>query len=491
MRTTRARLLLVLAALGLYVLGGITLLGLALWSSLDPPARDVLERGLRSQAGLLVVAGGLHAGVLGVLVAAYFGRYVTGTRRAAADTRIVAVANPAHRLAETGPPEVRDLAAAVNLLAERGARATADADFPHSPAQVAEQHRDWLLAAISQLSTGVLVCSSEGLIVLYNRAAGDLLGQRVGLGRSVLALVDREVVARALAGPGDGSGGEHTTIVGEGAAELRVQVRAVGTGSFHGDSSRPHADATGLVLTVEGDPNAPPTTSGARRAGPVSYDFGIRYEIAVRPTEDRRLSDLAYTVLDTETTGLDAASGDEIVSLAAVRVVNGRVVATEAFDRLVDPGRRVSARALEVHGISDAMLAGQPRIDDVLPAFAAFASDTVLVGHNVSFDLQFLAGPQARTGVRLDNPVLDTLLLSAALHPDHGEHALDAIATRLGVDVVGRHTALGDALVTADVLVRLLRLLEAQGVDTLGEAMSLMRSTEHARHDAALYPPSA
>ena len=157
------------------------------------------------------------------------------------------------------------------------------------------------------------------------------------------------------------------------------------------------------------------------------------------------------------------------------------------FERLVDPQRSVPSSSTAFHGITADMLVGRPTIDAVLPAFSKYAYDTVLVGHNVGFDLQFFRLKEAQTGVRLRQPVLDTLLLDAALHPDHDEHSLEAIAARLGVEVVGRHTALGDALVTGEVFVRLLALLHRRGVATVGEAVELSRTTQQARVDQALY----
>ena len=103
--------------------------------------------------------------------------------------------------------------------------------------------------------------------------------------------------------------------------------------------------------------------------------------------------------------------------MGAVRVVNRRLLRNESFERLVDPQRRVPASSTAVHGITSAMLAGQPTIDVVLPAFARYAADTVLVGHNVGFDMQFLRLAEPRTGVRFTQPVLDTLLLDAACIP--------------------------------------------------------------------------
>ncbi len=117
----------------------------------------------------------------------------------------------------------------------------------------------------------------------------------------------------------------------------------------------------------------------------------------------------------------------------------------------------------------------------MLPAFHAFAQDTVLVAHNAAFDMRFLQLKEAATGRVFHQPVLDTLLLSALVHPNQESHRLEAIAARFNINVLGRHTALGDAIVTAEVFLRLIPLLQAMGIHTLRQAREAAQNTYYAR----------
>ena len=215
---------------------------------------------------------------------------------------------------------------------------------------------------------------------------------------------------------------------------------------------------------------------------PEFYDFDIfGWSAASHELDDRSLVELSYTVFDTETTGLQPSQGDEIIQIGATRIVNRRLLRHECFDQLIDPRCRLSQQSIEVHGITRELLVGQPFIDSVLPKFHAFCADTVLVGHNAVFDMRFLQLKEKQTGVRFEQPVLDTLLLSAILHPNQTSHRLEAIAERLGVSVFGRHTALGDAIVTGEVFLKMLPLLAEMGIRTLRQAREASQRTYHAR----------
>ncbi len=239
-----------------------------------------------------------------------------------------------------------------------------------------------------------------------------------------------------------------------------------------------------LSLPVEEASGAvgPRTTGIKVESRPEFYDFdlfsqeGISTEI-----EDRPLSELAYTVFDLETTGLDPNGGDEIIAIAAFRILNGRLLHQERFDQLVDPKRPIPWESIQVHGITPEMLQGKPTIEQVLPWFHSFVEDTVLVAHNAAFDMRFLELKEEAAGVKFTNPVLDTLLLSAVVHPFHDEHSLEAISERLGVYITGRHTAAGDALATGELFLKLIPLLAEKGIYTLKEALEASQKTYFSR----------
>jgi DNA polymerase III subunit epsilon len=209
----------------------------------------------------------------------------------------------------------------------------------------------------------------------------------------------------------------------------------------------------------------------------VVYDFDLLSAGAAETLAETQLDRLTCVVFDTETTGLDPDGGDEIVQLAAVRIVNGRRVAGEVFDTLVNPGRPVPAVSTAVHGITDAMVADAPGVDEVVRRFHGFAVGAVLVAHNAPFDMAFLQRAEGRTGLRFDMPVLDTVLLSAIVHGQHADHSLDALTHRLGVSLPeeARHTALGDATATAEAYLKLMRILQGRGERTFGAVLSQMR----------------
>jgi DNA polymerase-3 subunit epsilon len=418
---------------------------------------------------------------------------------------LMATVNPEHRLDVRTGDELQALAAEINRLAEhlRTARQGLDERVAGATREL-EAERGLLSAILGELAEGVVVANRDGRVTLANRAAGKLLHDSGAvLGRDLFELVDREVLVRHLAALRlEENGVERFTLRTTGGAVLQAAMTAL---SSCGNGT------TSMILTLREPthgrreagpgPGGRPTErageaanqlhgvglhsgTGAGVPGPTRselYDFSLfdEMEPGLALAERERLLDgLAFVVFDTETTGLRPEAGDRVISIAGVRVRDGRVMRRDIFDALIDPGRAIPPESVKFHGITDSMVAGAPVMEVVLPVFLRFVGGAVLVGHEASFDLRFLE-PEAR---RLDlssltrgRPILDTRLLSRALHGPGADHSLEAIALRLGVEVRGRHSALGDALTTAEIFVRLIALLKKRGVRTLGEALDAVR----------------
>jgi DNA polymerase-3 subunit epsilon/ATP-dependent DNA helicase DinG len=157
-----------------------------------------------------------------------------------------------------------------------------------------------------------------------------------------------------------------------------------------------------------------------------------------------------YVSLDLETTGLDPET-DRIIEVGAVRFqADGTEL--ETFQRLVNPGRSIPPFIERFTGVTNEMVAGKPGIDAVARDLEAFVDGAVVIGHNIGFDLHYLA----REGVRLRVEALDTAELSRYLAPGLRSHGLAEVARDLGVEIAGHHRALNDAQTAAAVFTRLL-----------------------------------
>lgn len=232
-----------------------------------------------------------------------------------------------------------------------------------------------------------------------------------------------------------------------------------------------------LVLPIAEAREASRTlTTKAGFSRPTVFDFDLLSQVRDGSIAGKKLSDLTYVVFDTETTGLDPKGGDEIVQIAAVRMLNGKRVDGEVLDQLVDPERNIPAKSTEIHGISEDMVKGKPTIREAGAQFHRFSKNAVLVAHNAPFDMAFFHRHADTIGVSFDHPVLDTVLLSAILFGQNEEHTLDALADRFGVIIPEevRHTAIGDTIATAEVFQHMLPMLEAHGLDTYDAVMEAM-----------------
>lgn len=319
-----------------------------------------------------------------------------------------------------------------------------------------------LAAVLRALHDGVAVITETGLISLINGPAKALLGGRAGIGSSIYAAIDREALVAAV----------HRAQRSEG----KPVEAALRTLDGHPLSARvvDFGEHRGAVITLFG---AEASTGGDVE---LALDLHDHPPPAPPPVDDTLLSELPALVLDTETTGLDVAR-DAIVSIGAVRCHGPHVFRSTVLDLLVDPGCRIPSRSTAIHGIDDAMVAGKPKIAAVLPSILAMMDKTVVVGHNIGFDMALLRRAVEAAGVPWSAPPrLDILLLAGALDPEETALEINDQAARLGVNISGRHTALGDSLVTAELWVRLLPQLERRGLRTLGEARAFARTAGRA-----------
>lgn len=203
------------------------------------------------------------------------------------------------------------------------------------------------------------------------------------------------------------------------------------------------------------------------------YDFDLLHRPHASELDGRLLRELTCVVFDTETTGLEPSKGDEIISIGAVRIVNARLLRGEIFNEFVNPQRSIPSASTKIHGITDAMVADAPVAGETLPRFHGYVGPGTLIAHNAAFDMKFLSLKEEAIGMRFEQPVLDTLLLAAHALGRDESLSLDGLSERFGVVLPpeDRHTALGDALATGEVFLKLLPLLEAKGVHTLGDAL--------------------
>ena len=182
-------------------------------------------------------------------------------------------------------------------------------------------------------------------------------------------------------------------------------------------------------------------------------------------------------VFDTETTGLDSAN-DRIVEIGCVELLN-HIPTGRRLQLYVNPGRRMAAEAIAVHGITEAFLADKPPFGQVVDELLAFIGDAPLIAHNADFDFAFLNAELERVGLRPIAPhrKIDSLMLARRKHPA-GPNSLDALCSRYSIDATRRtlHGALLDSELLAEVYVELIGGRQASLVlaDTLETATSAL-----------------
>jgi len=202
------------------------------------------------------------------------------------------------------------------------------------------------------------------------------------------------------------------------------------------------------------------------------HQYGQHFEATWR--DDTPIDQVRFLALDSETTGLNPQT-DRLITIGAVAVQHGDIILDDAFEVLLRVVRNTSA--VTVHGITRDE--SQHGIDEpeAIRRFLTYLRDGVIVGHHINHDISTLnAACQRHWGFELLNRSLDTMDL--ALHLERSgafadrepirEFTLDSLCEMFGVIPHDRHTAGGDAFITAQVFLRLLRLAARKGRDRLG-----------------------
>ena len=189
---------------------------------------------------------------------------------------------------------------------------------------------------------------------------------------------------------------------------------------------------------------------------------------------NRPMDSVVFTVLDTETTGANPGDGHEIIEFGMAHYSGRKVMDT--FEVLVRPTGPLSREAASVHGIPPEELEKAPRLEEVIESVLRFIGDTVIVAHNVNFDMTFLHTALRGLGRPvLDNWAIDTIQLSQRMWPELTCHCLACLGPSLGLPHSGTHRALGDVYATTELLDRLICELQKRGKSALGDLSPFRR----------------
>jgi DNA polymerase III epsilon subunit family exonuclease len=243
----------------------------------------------------------------------------------------------------------------------------------------------------------------------------------------------------------------------------------------------PSVEVAHRVLGITGGAGAAAAAVFTLLGGDARFRVDARGVWSVAPPEvaeaergARLLRDERWVVVDVETTGGTPSRGHRVTEVAAVRVEGGRIADT--FCSLVNPERPIPGMITSLTGITNSMVLDQPRFAQVARDLSVALEGCVFVAHNAAFDWRFVSHEmQMATGMTLSGRQLCTVRLSRRLLPQLPSRSLDGLAHWFGLEIEARHRALDDAVATAKVLIRLLDLLEDQGVTDWDGLQALLR----------------
>jgi DNA polymerase-3 subunit epsilon len=201
------------------------------------------------------------------------------------------------------------------------------------------------------------------------------------------------------------------------------------------------------------------------------------YFVSINRYKTATTQESIFAVLDTETTGLNVNEGHRIISIAATKIKNLKIT-NEILDELVNPERQISEPSIKIHNITQEQVQNKPVLKELDEKIYNFLENTVLVGHNLNFDIKFIvsSGPYTTIAHRVKNIVtIDTIYLSAGIYPHFNSYELSFLCKTLKIQTEDqtRHSALGDSVITARLFLHLLEEAGKKNINTIGGILHL------------------
>ena len=201
------------------------------------------------------------------------------------------------------------------------------------------------------------------------------------------------------------------------------------------------------------------------------------YFVSINRYKTATTQESIFAVLDTETTGLNVNEGHRIVSIGATKIKNLKIT-KEILDELVNPERQISEPSIKIHHITQEQVQNKPVLKELDEKIYNFLKNTVLVGHNLNFDIKFIikSAPYTTIAHRVKNIVtIDTIYLAAGIYPHLKSYELSFLCENLKIQTKDqtRHSAIGDSVITARLFLHLLEEASKKNINTIGGILHL------------------
>ena len=214
----------------------------------------------------------------------------------------------------------------------------------------------------------------------------------------------------------------------------------------------------------------------------------LKYQIETKKLFNRvSLEQSNFSILDTETTGLHVEKGDQIISVASLKVCDLKIDEKNYLDELVNPNMKIPESSTKIHNITDEQVLSKPSLLEISEKILKFLKKSVLVGHNINFDINFLKenskGSQLADRMKVIKSI-DTIYLTASLFPDLKNYELSNLCEYFNIktDDQIRHSALGDCIITARLFLYLISIAQTKGIKNIANLMTLCSQGQNLHH---------